>query len=430
MNTAPSSISGGSSSSRSTTTSKHPHRATVTDEPDLLTGSRDENDTTILESDPLSVELDTQAPLSFKRKQKQSILSQPGRFFKALTGGGTSSPRRSPAQYYAADDDDDYHLASARGLNASKDRNPLDWHVEGPGRRVGYEDMTAIDWIFEYTKERQRLRVLRSSARGLLGYAAQFADASQVWVVLVLTGLAVGAVAAGIDVTSNWLGDLKDGYCSGLEGGAFYLNKGFCCMGYDSPDQCQGWRSWSAAVGVWSAGGKWFVEYFFFVLFSVTFALAASVLVQEYAIYAKHSGIPEIKTVLGGFIIRRFLGTWTLITKSLGLVRHPDSLLTLIIVHLLTLTQCLAVASGMWLGKEGPLVHVACCCSNLFIKLFPSINDNEGTACNRNSPLPSFTPPFANDIQRGRGRCSRRPPHRASQWPLARPSAACSSVSR
>lgn len=32
----------------------------------------------------------------------------------------------------------------------------------------------------------------------------------------------------------------------------------------------------------------------------------------------------------------------------------------------------------MWLGKEGPLVHVACCCANLFIKLFPTINNNEG----------------------------------------------------
>lgn len=40
--------------------------------------------------------------------------------------------------------------------------------------------------------------------------------------------------------------------------------------------------------------------------------------------------------------------------------------------------ECLAVASGMWLGKEGPLVHVACCCANLFIKAFPSINNNEG----------------------------------------------------
>jgi chloride channel 3/4/5 len=33
----------------------------------------------------------------------------------------------------------------------------------------------------------------------------------------------------------------------------------------------------------------------------------------------------------------------------------------------------------MWLGKEGPLVHVACCGANVFIKLFPSINSNEGT---------------------------------------------------
>jgi len=48
--------------------------------------------------------------------------------------------------------------------------------------------------------------------------------------------------------------------------------------------------------------------------------MAAAVLVKEYAVYAKHSGIPEIKTVLGGFVIRRFLGIQTLITKSLGLV--------------------------------------------------------------------------------------------------------------
>lgn len=32
----------------------------------------------------------------------------------------------------------------------------------------------------------------------------------------------------------------------------------------------------------------------------------------------------------------------------------------------------------MWLGKEGPLVHVACCCANLFIKLFKNVNENEG----------------------------------------------------
>lgn len=43
-------------------------------------------------------------------------------------------------------------------------------------------------------------------------------------------------------------------------------------------------------------------------------------LVRSYAPYAKHSGIPEIKTVLGGFVMKRFMGGWTLAIKSLGLV--------------------------------------------------------------------------------------------------------------
>jgi chloride channel 3/4/5 len=107
----------------------------------------------------------------------------------------------------------------------------------------------------------------------------------------------------------------------------------------------------------------------------VVFAFSAAVMVKEYGVYAKHSGIPEIKTVLGGFVIRKFLGWWTLITKSLGLVGFP----CFCSLPARSLTkQVLAVASGMWLGKEGPLVHVACCCANLFTKLFPSINNNEG----------------------------------------------------
>ena len=41
--------------------------------------------------------------------------------------------------------------------------------------------------------------------------------------------------------------------------------------------------------------------------------------------------------------------------------------------------QSLAVASGLWLGKEGPLVHVACCCANVLVGLFGSLKANEGT---------------------------------------------------
>ncbi|KAF3221919.1 H(+)/Cl(-) exchange transporter 5 [Orbilia oligospora] len=51
------------------------------------------------------------------------------------------------------------------------------------------------------------------------------------------------------------------------------------------------------------------------------------------------------------------MGGWTLLIKSLGL--------------------CLSVASGLWLGKEGPLVHVACSCANILMKPFHSISRNE-----------------------------------------------------
>ncbi|KAH6654753.1 chloride channel [Truncatella angustata] len=327
-----------------------------------LLGAPEDSD--ILGDDPLD------HPVSFKRKQKEPMLSQPARLLSAITGNRLGTPPRSPnsrsPHISGANTPTGLHglttptrnHAGGYATNGSKDGIPLDWYVEGPGRRVGYEDLTAIDWIFEYTKERQRLRVLYSSASGIVGYVQQLLDASQTWFILVLTGIAVGALAAGIDVTSDWLGDLKAGYCSsGPDGGAFYLNRGFCCFGYDQGAKCVGWKPWAAALGITSAGGKWFIEYFFFLLLSVTFALCAGILVKEYGLYAKHSGIPEIKTMLGGFIIRRFLGGWTLVTKCLGLA--------------------LAVASGMWLGKEGPLVHVACCCANLLIKLFPSINGNE-----------------------------------------------------
>jgi H+/Cl- antiporter ClcA len=37
----------------------------------------------------------------------------------------------------------------------------------------------------------------------------------------------------------------------------------------------------------------------------------------------------------------------------------------------------LAVAAGLSLGKEGPLVHVACCCGNVFSWFFEKYRDNE-----------------------------------------------------
>jgi chloride channel 3/4/5 len=102
----------------------------------------------------------------------------------------------------------------------------------------------------------------------------QFLDASQIWVLLILTGLAAGLFAAAIDVVSDWLGDLKTGFCSaGPDGGHFYLNKYFCCFGYDELSQCRDWVPWSFAFHITSAAGKWVVEYLFFLIFAVSVAI-------------------------------------------------------------------------------------------------------------------------------------------------------------
>jgi chloride channel 3/4/5 len=62
------------------------------------------------------------------------------------------------------------------------------------------------------------------------------------------------------------------------------------------------------------------LRYFIYVVLACGFASVSAVLVRDYAPYAAGSGIPEVKTILSGFIIRKFLGGWTLIIKSVGLV--------------------------------------------------------------------------------------------------------------
>lgn len=245
----------------------------------------DTGDSDLLGHDPLDGDL--APPISFKRKKKPGFFDfvQPSRLRTNLPGARSeSSGEVRPVSSRGRDTQDtgfpylENPGSSPRrrggrggtgGNLTSKDGQPLDWYVEGPGRRVGYEDLTAIDWIFEYTKERTRLRVLRSSTRGLLGKLQLAFDAAQEWLILVATGILVGTLAALIDITTDWLGDLKQGYCTGNDGGAFYLNRSFCCMGYDEGAQCMGWRPWAAALNISSAAGKWILEYFFFVIFSV-----------------------------------------------------------------------------------------------------------------------------------------------------------------
>ena len=90
----------------------------------------------------------------------------------------------------------------------------------------------------------------------------------------------------------------------------------------------------------------WFFQYFMFIFWSVIYASFIVVLVVGSAPYASGSGIPEIKTILSGFIMYGYLGKWTFFIKSIGMI--------------------FATSAGLIVGKEGPFVHISCCCGNLF----------------------------------------------------------------
>lgn len=101
----------------------------------------------------------------------------------------------------------------------------------------------------------------------------------------------------------------------------------------------------------------------------------AVTLVRTFAPYACGSGIPEIKCILSGFVIRGYLGKWTFIIKSVGLILASASGNVEIESQFYRFTFILF--EGLSLGKEGPMVHLACCIGNIFSYLFPKYGENE-----------------------------------------------------
>lgn len=212
-----------------------------------------------------------------------------------------------------------------------------------------YEDFTTIDWVQDAAREQLRRRARRKENAGFferdgyLGWRHKLRDsyeAGQAWIVVTLVGAAIGLNAAFLNIVTEWLSDVKLGYCST----AFYLNEDFCCWGADT---CDEWHRWTPL---------WPVNYLLYIIFSVTFALTSASLVKAYAPYAAGSGISEIKCIIAGFVMKGFLGFWTLLIKSICLP--------------------LAIASGLSVGKEGPSVHYAVCTGNVISRFFDKYKRN------------------------------------------------------
>ncbi|CAE6511278.1 unnamed protein product [Rhizoctonia solani] len=281
------------------------------------------------------------------------------------------------------------------------------------GVRVWYSSFTSIDWLHDAIKDSARtLRIRRrKSARGKL---LNLVDRSIGWIIVTIVGFFTAVVAFVIIRSEQWLFDIKEGYCAK----GWWRAMRFCCpAGVDAQslrmsrmptetEVCEAWITWAQVFGPDDGIGhgpnleSWSIEYVLYMVIALVLALTSSFLTinltastsfvsnkdsgvlspafdpsrkslgsttpprvngavpRKVLYYAAGSGIPEIKTILSGFVMHGYLGGRTLFTKSVGLA--------------------LSVASGLSLGKEGPFVHIASCVGNIVSRFFSKYETNEG----------------------------------------------------
>eukprot|EP00931_Biecheleriopsis_adriatica_P078252 TRINITY_DN51707_c0_g1_i1.p1 TRINITY_DN51707_c0_g1~~TRINITY_DN51707_c0_g1_i1.p1 ORF type:complete len:738 (+),score=122.20 TRINITY_DN51707_c0_g1_i1:84-2297(+) len=151
------------------------------------------------------------------------------------------------------------------------------------------------------------------------------------WIIPAIVGVLTATSGTFIEYTVEWVSALRFGYCPSK-----WL--------YATDENCEDWVMYSNGwVG--------------YAVVSTLLATISATMTWAFAPMAKGSGIPEIKTILGGFSFPQVLAGNTLVVKIIGL--------------------SLSVGAGLSCGKEGPLVHIACCWSSFICKFAPRYAKNE-----------------------------------------------------
>ncbi|KAJ5151203.1 uncharacterized protein N7482_010455 [Penicillium canariense] len=271
--------------------------------------------------------------------------------------------------------------------------------------RTWYDQFTSTDWVHDSIADGARLRQLRQR-KDLRGRLLAWFDGAQGWVLVAVIGCITAVIAYVVDVTEDWVFDMKMGYCAH----SLLASKSKCCgEGFT----CTNWRSWSQIFRPSSTENQW-VNFAMFVIWVVALAMISCALTlltktvvpssislttldenlgAEYRgtkrgtgtaesgspgsqtsphgtfpmipprpamVYysAAGSGVAEVKVINSGFVLHGYLGLKTLVVKTIALI--------------------FSVASGLSLGKEGPYVHIATCVGNICCRMFAKYNQNDG----------------------------------------------------
>ncbi|KAJ2354523.1 hypothetical protein GGF43_003214 [Coemansia sp. RSA 2618] len=238
---------------------------------------------------------------------------------------------------------------------------------KGKGIRAWYTSYTTIDWLHDDIREQARLRALRAIGGTKGWWLNNVWDPVQGWLLVVLVGLLCGLFAGFISEWTELLAGWKTGYCRA----DWRLSQTICCR--MSAVECEYWHAWEPrslsgrAIFVVIGGVYTFIAAILVVKSATRVTMAnrgvsSSVETSvsptvKMAYYGAGSGIPEVKSILAGFVIHGFLGVRILFVKTFGLI--------------------LCCASGIMAGKEGPMVQIASSLGNISTRIFDKYYKNE-----------------------------------------------------
>lgn len=236
-------------------------------------------------------------------------------------------------------------------LQNRNSNDDVSFHVREVRQNDVFSDIDTVDWIRERKDIRMTRHQLLSSPDTFAVFKRMYSFI-QSWLLIWTIGVSIGTLAGFMDIATSWILDLREGQCSNH----YYVSKAVCCWdSLNSNEGCEAWNPWFGSIS--NSFFRIVLHKISFIIISVGFAVLSALFVVYYMPQAAGSGYTEVKCLLSGFVIKDLLKVRMLLIKSVSV--------------------CLALGSGLYIGKEELLIHLACCIGRVILKLFPNYRQNE-----------------------------------------------------